>query len=151
MESKVTFIWCQYNGKCVFMMCGCQRESRSPHKYSPVLVGRGYRYQAVELGDCSAGHASPINDKGPFCWMECRGVGERGHVAAWWPNSRWMSFGKMSAVPVQLAWCDPQLPVLTAGRVFILEAEQTRAGWKDLGLRNKEHVHTRQREPLVSY
>lgn len=24
-------------------------ESRSPHKYSPVLVGRGYRHQAVNL------------------------------------------------------------------------------------------------------
>lgn len=130
-------------------------ETRSPHKYSLVPVGRGYWHQAVELGGCSSGRASQSDDKGLFCWTGMpgywglHGVGERGQVAARWPNSRWMSYGKMSLVRMQLAWCDPQHPMLTAGRVFIPGGRADKGWLKESWL--TQHVHTRQREPLVSY
>lgn len=46
-------------------------ETRSPHKYSPVLVGRGYRHHAMELGGCFAGHASQSDDKALSVELEC--------------------------------------------------------------------------------
>lgn len=44
-------------------------ESRSPHKYSPVLVGRGCRYRAVGLGGGCPLQVTRVSSdgKGSFC------------------------------------------------------------------------------------
>lgn len=46
-----------------------ETEPRSPHKYFPTLVGRGYRHQSVDLGGSCLPQVTQVNSggKGPFC------------------------------------------------------------------------------------